>query len=169
MTRQEKQDLITQLGDLYNENQFVFLIQINSVNASDTLSFRAGMRSNNSHCILAKNTLSKIAAKTAGLENMNEYFSKQILTIFTNQPIEVAKLLEDYEAKGYSVIAGSDKVNFFTAEDVKKLAKVPAMPILRSMLLSTILGVHSKTVRVLSESASSLARLISANSKNLTN
>jgi large subunit ribosomal protein L10 len=166
MTRQEKQDLILTLNEMYTSNQFVFLVQLNAVNASNALNFRIEVRKNNAKCILAKNTLSKIAAKEAGLESMNSYFSKQVLTVFTNNPVEVAKLLEKYEEKGYTIIAGSDKSTVFPATDVKKLAKVPSMPILRSMLLSTILGVHTKTVRVLSESAASLTRLIATRSKN---
>ena len=160
MTRQEKQNLIETLSELYNSNQFVFLVRVNSVNASNTLKFRADIRNNNASCILAKNTLSKIVAKSAGLEAMNKYFSEQVLTVFTDNPVEIAKLFEDYEKKGYSVIAGTDKVNVFTSADVKKLANVPSMPVLRSMLLSTLLGVHTRTVRVLSESAASLTRLI---------
>ena len=165
MTKQEKQNLIETLNELYNKNQFVFLVRINSVNASNTLKFRADIRNNNAFCVVAKNTLSKIAAKTAGLEAMNKYFSQQVLTVFTDSPVEVAKLFEDYEKKGYSVIAGTDKANIFSSEDVKKLASVPSMPVLRSMLLSTLLGVHTRTVRVLSESAASLTRLIATHSK----
>ena len=160
MTRQEKQNLIETLSELYSNNQFVFLVRINSVNASNTLKFRTDIRNNNAYCMLAKNTLSKIVTKSTGLEAMNKYFSEQVLTVFTDNPVEIAKLFEDYEKKGYSVIAGTDKVNVFTSEDVKKLANVPSMPVLRSMLLSTLLGVHTKTVRVLSESAASLTRLI---------
>lgn len=166
MTRQEKQETLELLNQMYGENEFVFLIGMNAVNASAALSFRADVRKTEAECMVIKNTLSKIAAKEAGVNGLEGYFSKQVLTIFTNNPVEVAKLLDKYSDKGYSVIAGSDKQNIFSASDVKKLATMPSLPVMRSMLLSTILGVHTKTVRVLSESAASLVRLISAANKN---
>jgi large subunit ribosomal protein L10 len=166
MTRQEKQNLIEKLNELYNNNQFVFLVQTNAVNASDALSFRSNVRKHNSSCVLAKNTLSKIAARNAGLEDFTPHFSNQVLTVFTNNPVEIAKLFNDYEKQGYSIIAGTDKASIFNPDDVKKLAKVPPLPELRSMLLSTLLGVHTRTVRVISEIPASLARIIANNSKN---
>jgi len=166
MTREEKQNFIEQLNELYAKNQFVFLVQINAVNASNTLKFRASIRQNQSHCVVAKNTLSKIVATNVGLEQINNHFKQQVLSIFTNNPVEVAKLLKEYEANGYSIILGSDKVNILSPSDVKKLATLPTLDVLRGQLLSTILGVHTKTVRVLSESAASLVRLIATRSKN---
>ncbi len=156
MTRQEKQDFINSLNEMYKSNQFVFLVQMNAVNASDTLNFRTEMRKNNAECVVAKNTLSKIVAKGVGLEELSTSFSKQVLTVFTNEPIETAKLLEKYEEKGYSVIIGAENQTVLSKEYIKKLAKVPSMPVLRSMFLSTLLGVHSKFVRVLSEHSKSL-------------
>jgi large subunit ribosomal protein L10 len=156
MTRQEKQDFINSLNEMYKSNQFVFLVQMNAVNASDTLNFRTEMRKNNAECVVAKNTLSKIVAKGIGLEELSTSFSKQVLTVFTNEPIETAKLLEKYEEKGYSVIIGAENQTVLSKEYIKKLAKVPSMPVLRSMFLSTLLGVHSKFVRVLSERSKSL-------------
>jgi large subunit ribosomal protein L10 len=156
MTRQEKQEFIAKLTEMYQSNQFVFLVQMNAANASDTLKFRAEVRKNNAECVVAKNTLSKIVAKNIGLDAITPNFSKQILTVFTNEPVEVAKLLEAYADKGYSVIAGAEKQQILSKDYIKKLAKVPSMPVLRSMFLSTLLGVHSKFVRVLSEREKSL-------------
>lgn len=165
MNRIQKQELIEKLDAMYTQNQFVFLVSINAVNASSALSFRADIRKNNSSAMVAKNTLSKIVARKLGMKGLDEYFSKQILTIFTNNPVEIAKLLGIYEEKGYKVVGGSDKATLFSIDDVKKLAKVPSMPVLRSMLLSTILSVHRKTVCILSESGASLVRLIATRSK----
>lgn len=165
MNRQEKQNLLEKLGQVYGENQFVFLVSMKAVNAANTMQFRVDVRKINSTAIVVKNTLSRIASKQVGLNNFDKYFNGQILTIFTNDAVEFAKLIENYGDKGYAVVAGSDKINVFSAEDVKKLAKLPAMPIIRSMILSSILGVHTKTVRVLSESAASLVRLIAAAKK----
>lgn len=166
MNRQEKQELLGKLAEMYSQNQFVFLVGLKAVNASNALAFRAEARKAEAHCVVAKNTLGKIAAKQVGLEGLENYFREQTLTIFTNNPVEVAKLLEKYQEKGYVAVAGSDKTTIFSEADVKKLAKVPAMPVLRGMLLSSILGVHRKTVRVLSESAASLVRLIATRSTN---
>jgi large subunit ribosomal protein L10 len=162
MTRQEKQDFIATLTEMYKSNQFVFFVQMNGVNASNTLKFRTEARKNNAECVVAKNTLSKIVAKNIGLEVISANFSKQVLTVFTNEPVEIAKLLEQYADKGYSVIAGVENQSVLTKEYIQKLAKVPSMPVLRSMFLSTLLGVHSKFVRALSEREKSLG----GNSKN---
>lgn len=166
MTRQDKQNLIEKLNELYKNNQFVFLLQTEAVNASDSLSFRSDVRNNDSSCVLAKNTLSKIAARNAGIEDISQYFSKQVLTVFTNNPVEIAKIFKDYEGKGYSIIAGTDKANILNSDEVKRLATIPPLSELRSMLLSTLLGVHTRTVRVLSETSSSLARIIANYNKN---
>lgn len=157
MNRQEKQDLLTRLDELYNENKFIFLVSMNAVNASNALNFRAEVRKNDAECLLAKNTLNKIAAKKANLEALNQYFEKTVLTVFANSPVEIAKLLETFENKGYTVLAASDKANIISAEEIKKLAKVPPMPTLRGMLLSGLLGVQRKTVRLLSERAKKLS------------
>jgi large subunit ribosomal protein L10 len=160
MNRAEKQELLKELGEMYSRNQFVFLISMKAVTASTALAFRREIRQNDAIAIVAKNTLNKIASKKVGLEMLSQYFTTQMLTVFTNNPVEVAKILGKYETGGLTIVAGSDKQTMFMNEDVKKLATLASLPVLRGMLLSTILGVHRKTVRVLSESAASLTRLI---------
>lgn len=169
MTRQEKQEFLSRLEDMYKAHEFIFLVGMNKVNASSALQFRADVRNVNAQCVVAKNTLSKIAVQNVDINGFENNLSKQVLTVFTNNPVEVAKLLEKYEDKGYAVLSATDKASIFNSNDVKKLASLPSLSALRSMLLSSILGVHTKTVRVLSESASSLARLIAIASKNKNN
>lgn len=169
MTRQEKQEFLSNLEERYKLNEFVFLVGMNKVNASSALEFRAEARRVNAECIVAKNTLSRIIVKDLSVKGLEQHLSKQVLTVFTNNPVETAKLLEKYEDKGYTILGGTDKTSIFTQNDVKKLASLPSLSVLRSMLLSSILGVHTKTVRVLSESAASLVRLIAIASKNKNN
>lgn len=169
MTRQEKQEFLSNLEEQYKANDFIFLIGMNKVNASAALQFRAEARKANASCVVAKNTLNKIVVQSLNVKNFDNHLSKQVLTVFTNNPVEVAKLLEKYEDKGYKVLGGTDKTSILTSGDVKKLASLPSLSVLRSMLLSSILGVHTKTVRVLSESAASLVRLIAIDSKNKNN
>ena len=165
MTRQEKQDLILKLTDLYSSSQFVFMVEMRGVKAADAMNFRSAIRRIGDTCLVAKNTLNQIASSGVNIQGMDSYLSGQVITIFSNNPIEIAKLFSEYENKGYSPIVASDKINILNKEDVKKLASVPDLPVLRSRMLSAILGVNTKIVRILSESAASIARLVSTRTK----
>ena len=157
MNRQEKQDLLARLSEMYKENDFVFLVAMNAVNAANAINFRAEVRKCDAECMVIKNTLSKIAAKKANVEAFDKHLNKQVLTIFANNPVEVAKILKAHKASGYTALIASDKGNIVSASDIEKLAEVPSMPVLRGMLLSTLLGVQRKTVRLLSEYALKLS------------
>lgn len=163
MNRQQKQALLEDINQLYTENEYVFLALMNSVTAESAMNFRSDIRKNQGKVKVIKNTLNKIGAQKASFESLSDNFSKQTVTVFTNNPIDTAKTLDEYKDKGYQVIGGSNKTNVFSPEDVKKLATTPPLPVLRSMLLAAMLGVHTKTVRLLSESASSFLRLLMAN------
>jgi len=163
--REIKRDKVADLVGLYNESDYVFMVTFDRVNAANMLTFRREMRAAGAQVVVEKNTLQKVALKQLEIDVAAPAFKGQIMSIFTKDPVEVAKLLQKHASAGFAPIGCTDKSNLFTAAHVKRFSEVPSLPVLRSMLLSSLVAVHRKSLGVLSGVHGAVARLLLAYSQ----
>ena len=88
---------------------------------------------------VVKNTLTRFAAKDAGLEGLDEILNgTTALAVSYDDPVAPAKILNEYAAKheNFKIKMGFVEGKVITPAEVKDLADLPS----REVLIATVLG-----------------------------
>ena len=113
--RKEKSEVICKFAEFYNENEYVFAVRYSGMNAEDMTNFRTALKKNafGVKMVVAKNTLTSLASKdTKFKEICQDKLSGQVGLIFTNNPVEVAKVINSF--------LGNTKLEFVYFTDSKE-------------------------------------------------
>lgn len=150
-------------GDWLKNSQAVFVIEYSGMTMKGVDTFRAKVRDAGGKVHVVKNTLMQLALKEAGIKS--EDWSGNVLFSFaTENPPALAKVLVDatknsdvFKLKG-GYLAGQS----ISAENVKSLAELPPLPVMRATLLGVISAPASRLVRTLVEPSRQVARVMQA-------
>lgn len=127
--------------------------------------FRAKIRETGAEFHIVKNTLGKVAFQQAGWESSDKMFEGSTAISFAFQdPALTAKTVNEFlrTSEFVKVKGGYLEQHAISAEDVKALAELPPLPVVRAQLMGTILAPASKLVRTLAEPGRALAAVIKA-------
>ncbi len=164
-TKKEKQAMVTQYSDWLDRSQALVLTKYIGLTVADLDKLRSEVRVAGGEFHVVKNTLAKLAFEKAGLDFEEEYFVGDTAIGFAfDDPPGLAKAITEFakDVEFVTLKAGYlDKVQM-TPEEVKTLANVPPLPVLRSMLLSTLLAPATKLVRTVSEPGRQVAGVLQA-------
>jgi large subunit ribosomal protein L10 len=164
-TKKEKQAIVTKYGDWLDRSQALVLTKYIGLTVADFDKLRREVRDAGGEFHVVKNTLAKLAFEKAGLEYEDEYFVGDTAIGFAyDDPPGLAKAITEF-AEDFEFVklkAGYLDKTQMTPEDIKALATVPPLPVLRSMLLSTLLAPATKLVRTVSEPGRQIAGVLQA-------
>ena len=149
------------------KSQAVVLVQYAGLKMKDLDGIRAKAREAGGEFHVVKNTLAKLALEKAGYKVPADFAKKStaIGFAFTDAPA-FAKAITD-ATKGMEAVkikGGFMDAEVLQAAQVKSLANLPTLPVLRSQLLGVLLAPASKLVRTLAEPGRSLASVVKAHS-----
>lgn len=141
MKRPEKEELVEELGSLFEESSNIFVTDYLGLNVAQITEFRKKLRDGNIKYRVAKNTLLRIAAKNKGHEDMVPYFEGPTAVAFgVDDPSVPAKTINDFLKKN-----GKPEVKAFWADGVlyeserlKELAELPTKDELIAKIVGTI-------------------------------
>ena len=126
---------------------------------------RAKVREAGGEFHIVKNTLGQVAFDAAGLAQPDKLMkgSTAIAFAFQDAPA-MAKIITDYArtSESVKVKGGYLGKNLMSAEQVKALADLPPLPVMRAQLLGVISAPASKLVRTLAEPARQVAAVLQA-------
>jgi large subunit ribosomal protein L10 len=165
ISKQRKQQLVGQYVDWANRSQAMILTEYLGLSMKEIDELRAKVREAGGEFHIIKNTLGKVAFEQAGLAFPEKFVegSSAIVFAFRDAP-EMVKMVTDY-ARGSDFIkikGGFLERRSISGADVKALAELPPLPVVRAQLLGTILAPASKLVRTLAEPARQVAAVIQA-------
>ena len=163
-TKKEKGEMTAQYEKWLSDSQAVFVLTYKSMNMKEIDAFRNKVRESNSQVHLVKNTLFQRALESQGYAKA-DFFEETSLVGFAFSDAaalaktftEVTKGSETTKVKGGFL--GKELVN---DKQIKALADLPPLPVMRATLLGTISAPATKLVRTLAEPARSLAAVIKA-------
>jgi len=138
---------------------YLFVTQYQGLSVKDLEELRQKLRPASSRYLVAKNSLSRIALKTLGFENLVSSVSGQTgFVIGENDPLAISKILVGY-VKGHEALklcGGVMDGELLTADRIREFAKLPPREVLIGKAvflikspLSGLVGVLSGTVRKL--------------------
>jgi large subunit ribosomal protein L10 len=165
ISKKRKTELVNQYVAWVDKSQAMFLTEYTGLSMKGIDDLRAKVRDVGGEFHIIKNTLGEVAFNSAGLELPKEYFqgSSAIVFAFQDAP-ETAKVLADFArtSEFVKIKGGYLERNPISAEEVKSLAELPPLPVMRAQLLGMISAPASKLVRTLAEPARQVASVLKA-------
>ncbi|MDR1237339.1 MAG: 50S ribosomal protein L10 [Propionibacteriaceae bacterium] len=164
MARPDKAAAVEELKSQFNDSTAAVLTEYRGLTVANLKSLRRSLGENANYAI-AKNTLTKIAARQAGIDGLDDQLSGPTAIAFVKGDVAAtAKGLRDF-AKGnpHLVIKGGvmdGKV--LDADTVKKLADLESREVLLAKLAGAMNGNLSKAVGLFAAPLSQAARLLGA-------
>ena len=150
-----------------NKSEAVFVLSYEKMTMKEIDAFRIKVRETGSEAHLVKNTLFNRALDANGFPK-SEFFEGTSLVGFAFGDVAALAKVFSEATKGSETIkvkGGYLGKEELTAIQVKSLADLPSMPVMRAMLLGVISAPATKLVRTLAEPARSTAAVIKAYSE----
>ena len=164
-SKQQKESMLTEYMEWLARSKAVVLVEYAGIKMKDLDAIRARARENGGEFHIVKNTLAKIALEKAGYTVPADFAEKSTAIGFAfNDPAGFTKALTE-ATKGMEAVkvkGGFLDAKALNPAQVKSLASLPSLPVLRSQLLGVLQAPASKLVRTLAEPGRSLAAVVKA-------
>ncbi len=166
-SKQQKNKMVAQYVDWLRQSQGVFVLNYSKMTMKDVDTLRAKAREAGAELHVVKNTLMKLALDEVGIQDKAVFDGATLVGFAFSDAPALAKVLSDATAKSeiFAIKGGYLGAQSMTPEQIKALAELPPLPVMRAMLLGTISAPASKLVRTLAEPARGLAAVIKAYSE----
>jgi large subunit ribosomal protein L10 len=165
ITKERKEEVLTQYADWMKRSQAVILVEYTGVTMKALDNIRAKDRETGGEFHVVKNTLARRAFTDMGMQFPSDYLVKSTAVSFAfNDPALTAKALTD-ATKGSEFVkvkGGFMSGQTLNAAQVKALADMPPLPVMRAQLLGVLQAPASKLARTIAEPARGLAAVLKA-------
>ena len=148
-----KKEIVSEFNSLYGASEYAVFVDFKGMNAENTAKFRGELRKNGLKFKVVKNTLSKKAMEGTDYSAHGAILKGQCGVIFCDDLMKVAKVINQFCFKENSAkfIACANKNNVCDEAQIKELASLPSMEVLRTKLLYMLNSTGSALVRALNE------------------
>jgi large subunit ribosomal protein L10 len=166
-SKQHKNKMVEQYAQWLRQSQGVFVLNYKKMTMKEIDALRAKARETGAELHVVKNTLMKLALDQVGVTTKEVFEDTSLVGFAFSDAAALAKLFNESTAKSevFAIKGGYLGTQPLTAAQVKALADLPPLPVMRAMLLGTISAPASKLVRTLAEPARGLAAVIKAYSE----
>jgi large subunit ribosomal protein L10 len=167
-SKTQKEAMLAEYAEWLAKSQAVVLVEYSGLKMKDLDAIRAKARENGGEFHIVKNTLARLALEKAGYSVPADYSEKSTAIAFAFKDVasfvkgitEATKGMEAVKVKG-----GFMEAKALNAAQVKILASLPPLSVLRAQLLGVLQAPASKLVRTLAEPGRSLAYVVKAYSE----
>lgn len=139
ISKQEKEQMLEMLKEKMGSSKLIVLANYRGLNVDAMTKLRRKMRESGSELNVAKNTITKIAARELGYEGIDPYLEGPTALAFGfDDPVAPAKVLNDFmkEYKKLEIKAGLLDGRLLDVAQITDLASLPS----REVLLAKALG-----------------------------
>lgn len=165
MKRLEKKQLVGAIEEIYRNSESVVMVHYHGLSVSDMTNLRESLRGQGANLKVVKNTLSKIAASSAGVsEEALSLLKGPTAIAYSSDAVAAAKGVVEFAKKHPSlkVVGGVVSKEVLSADGIKTLASLPSLDELRGKIIGILQAPASKIVGVVQAPASQMARVLSA-------
>jgi large subunit ribosomal protein L10 len=165
VSKERKEEVLATYADWLKNSQAVILVEYTGAKMKDLDNIRAKIRESGGEFHVMKNTLARRAFADGGMSLPADFLVKSTAVSFAfSDPAAMAKALND-ATKGNEFVkvkGGFMSGQVLNASQVKALADLPPLPVMRAQLLGVLQAPAGKLVRTLAEPARGLAAVIKA-------
>jgi large subunit ribosomal protein L10 len=166
-TRKHKESLFEQYSQWISESQAFFVMDYGKMTMRSIDDLRSRVRNEaGGQLHVVKNTIFKKALDKAGYTYTTGFAGRSIIGFAKENAPTMAKVLNE-ACKGpvFEFKTGYLDAKSLSVANIKSLAELPPLPVVRATLLGTIAAPASKLVRTLAEPARSMAAVVKAHSE----
>lgn len=165
ITREQKKEMLSQYSEWIKQSKAIILTDNKCLKVKDGNELRKKMREIGSEFHIVKNTITKMAFDEAGLSYEDHLFDGPTAIGFAYEDAPgLAKVIAEFssETETLEIKGGYLNKELLEIDEIKALAELPPLPIMRAQLLSTIKAPATQLARVLSEPARQVAAVLKA-------
>ncbi len=160
--------MVAQYEGWLKKSQAIFMLEYSKMTMKDVDALRAKVREAGGELHVVKNTLLGIALDNVKMPRAEAVLEGSSIVGFAFQDAPaLAKVMMDAgkAAEIFKVKGGYLGAQTITAGEVKSLAELPPLPVMRARLLGAFLAPASQLVRTLAEPARQVAAVVKAYSE----
>ena len=164
MARPDKAAAVAEIVDSFNDSAGAVLTEYRGLTVKQLQELRRALGENANYAVV-KNTLTKIAAKEAGVEGFDDLLTGPTAIAFINGDlVEAAKGLRDFAKANPALVIKGGFVDgaSMDAKEIAKLADLESREVLLGKLAGAMLASLSQAVYLLNAPISQAARLAGA-------
>ena len=164
MARADKSAAVAELADEFRSSNAVVLTEYRGLTVAQLKQLRRSLGSAATYAVV-KNTLTKIAAKDAGIEGLDDLLvGPSAVTFVKGDPVEAAKGLRDFAKENPLLIIKGGVLDGkpLSADEIKKLADLESREVLLAKLAGAMKGSLQNAVSLFAAPLSQAARTIDA-------
>ena len=165
MPRPEKVAVVDEVREKLTSSSATVLTEYRGLTVSQLAALRAELRKSNAEYKVAKNTLTRIAAREAGFEVPDEYLSGPTALAFAkDDPVGVAKALRAFAKANPALIVKGAVLEgrLLTAEETGQLADLASREELLAKVAGMIQTLVAQPARLAQASLAKMAQLLAA-------
>ena len=165
--KEQKSEMVARYEGWLKKSQALFVLEYSKMNMRNIDTLRVKVRDAGGEIHVVKNTLMYKAMQNAGYQSVKQMEKSSIVGFAFNDPPALAKIFTDATKNSeiFKIKGGFLTGQYIKIEDVRALAELPPLPVLRAKLLGTIQAPASQLVRTLAEPARMVAAVIKAYSE----
>ena len=136
-----KQQVVTEIADKLRESKSTIVVDYRGLTVSEATELRKNLREAGVEFKVYKNSLTRRAAESAEMAELNEFLTGPNAIAFSNEDvIAPAKVLNDFakDHEALEIKAGVIEGKLVSLDEVKAIATLPSREGLLSMLLSVL-------------------------------
>ena len=165
VSKERKDETLAIYAEWLKNSQAVILVEYTGAKMKDLDGIRAKIRESGGEFHILKNTLARRAFSNSGMDLPQDYLVKStaVSFAFTDPALTAKALTEATKGKDFvKVKGGFMSGQALNAAQVKSLADMPPLPVVRAQLLGVLQAPAGKLVRTIAEPARGLAAVIKA-------
>ncbi len=165
ISKQRKDELINQYVDWLDRSQALIVTEYSGLTMKQLDELRAKVREVGGEFHIVKNTLGKLAFKQFGLSEPDQWLENSTAVAFAFQDAPmIARVLSEYSrtSEFVKIKGGYLAKSSMSADQVKALAELPPLPVMRAQLLGVLLAPAGKLVRTIAEPVRQVASVLKA-------
>lgn len=165
-TKEEKAKMMVQYQEWVARSQAIFMLEFNKMGQKDIDTLRAKAREAGGELHIVKNTLFSIVLDQLGYDHDKLLENSTLVGFAFSDAPALAKIVNDTAKSDIFKVKGGvlDKKAINPAQ-VKALADLPPLPVVRAQLLGVLQAPATKLVRTIAEPGRSIAGVIKAYSE----
>jgi large subunit ribosomal protein L10 len=163
-TRKEKEAMVDQYKAWIDNSNAFFVMSFQNMSMSAIDETREKLREVNGEIHVVKNNLFKLVMDEMDIGYEDGFWEENNMVgfAFSDAP-GVAKVMSEISKTSvFDIRLGFMDQKLLAAEEVKALAELPTLPVMRGIMLGTIMASATKFVRTLAEPARSMAAVVKA-------
>jgi large subunit ribosomal protein L10 len=164
MRREDKENFVTNLKTILNENSLVLVFHYRGMSMLDMTDLRVKSFNSGSNIKVTKNRLTKLALVGSEKSELATFFEGPTAIAYSNDPVELTKLLTNF-AKNNSnlvILGGIMNNEILSVEKIEILSKLPSLEEARAKLIGLLTAPAQKIARIITVPSGDLARVFNA-------